>query len=124
MHLGNEIGQIFRVDDTTRIASLGKFVQICVEFDLTKPLKARYNLRDKFGKFQYESLHDLCFTCRKYSHKASKWSFKLPYLACANKLKCHVYKVQNQTGDGSVRGEEENLKEEMGETCFGPWMIA
>lgn len=39
---GNRIARTLKVDKTTLIASRGKFARVCVEVDLTKPLKAGY----------------------------------------------------------------------------------
>lgn len=65
---GNQIGKAVKVDRTTLIASRGKFARVCVEIDLTKPLKAGYSQRGKRWPIQYKGLHSLCFTCGRYGH--------------------------------------------------------
>lgn len=66
------IGRKIKVDDTTLATSRRKFARVCVEIDLNKPLIASYKLRGEEGHFQYEGLHDLCFSCGKYGHKEIK----------------------------------------------------
>lgn len=68
---GNEIGWTRKVDDTTLVASTGKFAGVCMDVYLTKPPKSKIQLRGKMRKIQYEGLHDLCFQCGKYGHRAS-----------------------------------------------------
>lgn len=41
-----------------------------MEVDLRRPLKSRYRLRGDFWKLQYEGLHDICFECGRYGHRA------------------------------------------------------
>lgn len=43
----DQIGRTIKVDDTTIYAMRGKFARVCVEVDLTKPLKGRYRMRGK-----------------------------------------------------------------------------
>lgn len=42
---GERIGKTIKVDDATRAATLGKFARVCVEVELSKPLKAGYKIR-------------------------------------------------------------------------------
>lgn len=43
----DKIGRTIKVDDMTLYESRGKFAHICIEVDLTKPLKAGYRTREK-----------------------------------------------------------------------------
>lgn len=43
--VGNRIEKTLRVDDTTMVVLRGKFASICVEIDLSKPLRGRHRLR-------------------------------------------------------------------------------
>lgn len=47
---GNEIEKTLRVDDVTLVASRGKFTRVCVEVDLSQPLKVGYGLRGRVWK--------------------------------------------------------------------------
>lgn len=44
MELGNKFGKVLRVDETTFIASHGKFSKISIEVDLNKLLRSKFQL--------------------------------------------------------------------------------
>lgn len=69
---GNIIGRTLKVDITTLMASREKFAHVCVELDLTKPLKAGYKPRGCNWRLQYEGLHSVCFDCGKYGHSRDR----------------------------------------------------
>ncbi|XP_058734246.1 uncharacterized protein LOC131605976 [Vicia villosa] len=46
----------------------GKYAQLCVEVDLTKPLLAMFNIEDRMFKLEYEGMHMLCLTCGRFGH--------------------------------------------------------
>lgn len=62
-HAGDRIGRTVKVDRNTLMTSRGKFARVCVEVDLTKPLRAGYKIRGETHPLRYEGLHDLCFVC-------------------------------------------------------------
>lgn len=66
---GDEIGKTIKVNDTTLATIQGRFVRVCVEIDMGKPLKSTYKMRGKDRCLQYEGLHALCFKCSKYGHQ-------------------------------------------------------
>lgn len=41
---------------------------MCVEIDLRKPLLAKYKLKNKIFRIEYEGLHIICFSCGIYGH--------------------------------------------------------
>lgn len=45
---GNEIGRTIMIDIATLLASRGKLVRVCVEFDLKKPLMTRYRMLEEY----------------------------------------------------------------------------
>lgn len=71
---GDRIGKTIRVDDTTREPTCGKFARVCIEVDLTNPLKAGYKMRGRRWRLHYEGLHDLCFVCGQYGHREAACS--------------------------------------------------
>lgn len=73
---GNKIGRTLKVDDATLYVSRGKFARVCVEIDVSKPLKPGYILRERNYHIQYEGLNTLCFDCGHYEHKTSAWPEK------------------------------------------------
>lgn len=115
---GNRIGRTVRVDKTTLIASRGKFARVCVEIDLTKPLRAGYRIKGEMHELQYEGLHDLCFHCGRYGHRLS---------ACPMKGQHNISpKEDNQEKNKptpakeTVHGPESTKKR--GEAVYGEWM--
>lgn len=95
--IGDEIGKTIKVENTTLAISWGKFARVCVELDLGKPLLASYRLRMREWRLQYESLHDLCFSCGKYGPK---------------EVKCPL---MTATKDNTSNGEENNARNSSGE---------
>ncbi|XP_019150319.1 PREDICTED: uncharacterized protein LOC109147133 [Ipomoea nil] len=69
LKVGNKIGRIIKIDDTTSLMTRGKFGRICVEVDISKQLLAKFDLHDKVWLIEYEGLHLVCFKCGIYSHK-------------------------------------------------------
>lgn len=66
---GDRISKTIKVDDTMRATTRGKFARVCVEVDLTKPVKAGYRMRGRQWHLQYEGLHELCFVYGQYRHR-------------------------------------------------------
>ncbi|XP_019153666.1 PREDICTED: uncharacterized protein LOC109150204 [Ipomoea nil] len=68
--IGVKIGRPVRVDHATSHASRGRFVRICVEVDITKPLLSKFTLEGRRRLIAYEGLHLVCFQCGMYGHNA------------------------------------------------------
>lgn len=45
--IGEKIGRPIQIDQTTGMASKGRFARMCIEVDITKPLLAKYKLRKR-----------------------------------------------------------------------------
>ncbi|XP_031097076.1 uncharacterized protein LOC116001330 [Ipomoea triloba] len=69
MRVGDMIGKAKKVDHATSMASRGLFARVCVEVDITKPLLARFTLRNKRRTIEYEGLHLVCFKCGMVGHR-------------------------------------------------------
>lgn len=67
--VGDKLGKTLRVDETTLIASRGKYVWISVEIDFEKPLVAKFRFCKRVRRVEYEGLHAVCFHCGRYGHK-------------------------------------------------------
>lgn len=110
---------MLQVDDTTLTASHGKFAYVCVEIDLSKPLKAGYNLRDQTWKVQYEGLHTLCFHYGRYDHTGSSCPSKpaeerIPEASSKHQ---HASKEMKETVS-IIQAHEDQL-----ESIFGSWTL-
>lgn len=55
-----------RVDQATSLVSRGKFARIWVEVDITKPLLAKFMIRRKARRIEYEGIHLICFNYGVY----------------------------------------------------------
>ncbi|KAL8160268.1 LOW QUALITY PROTEIN: hypothetical protein V2J09_001805 [Rumex salicifolius] len=66
LHLASEIGAPIKVDKKTLFANRGRFARVCVELDLSKPLKGDVFING--DPFMYEGLHSICFHCGKFGH--------------------------------------------------------
>ncbi|KAL4370992.1 hypothetical protein AHAS_Ahas06G0121200 [Arachis hypogaea] len=61
---------MIKIDRTTSIHSRGKFARICVEIDLAKKLVPKISVMGSELNVEYKGLHQICFACGKYGHRA------------------------------------------------------
>ncbi|QHO38097.1 uncharacterized protein DS421_4g117390 [Arachis hypogaea] len=61
--IGNTIRMTLKVDYNTAEQTRGKFARVCVELDLTKPLRPNIKIKGKIAFVEYEGLHTICFQC-------------------------------------------------------------
>lgn len=85
----NKNGRMIRFDKTTLLASHGKFARVCVDIDLTNPLKGatnsegncmRFNLKDSMSfVFIVEDMDIECLRVhQKFSHKVLMGVSRIP----------------------------------------------
>ncbi|XP_031116795.1 uncharacterized protein LOC116020462 [Ipomoea triloba] len=70
MRVGGKIGRPINIDMATSLVSRASFARVCVEVDITKPLLAKFTLRNRVRPIVYEGLHLICFQCGMYGHNA------------------------------------------------------
>lgn len=68
MVIGSAIGIPIRVDEPTLKRDRGRFARLCIEVDLSRPLKGELLVNGELLKLEYENLHVICFTCGCYGH--------------------------------------------------------
>lgn len=68
MKLVNLVGRALYVDSTTITARRGKYARACVEIDLSKPLLAKFQLKHRTYRIEYEGLYNICFDYGIYGH--------------------------------------------------------
>ncbi|XP_019155204.1 PREDICTED: uncharacterized protein LOC109152077 [Ipomoea nil] len=124
--LGDKIGKTIKIDDTTCLASRGKFARICVEIDITKQLLAKFTIEEEEYPIEYEDIHLICFKCGKYGHKSE---------ACGLNEQAQSESTPETAGEDGCNDKESvppqvpdvshqktssktHLKER-----FGPWML-
>ncbi|KAL8162108.1 hypothetical protein V2J09_013597 [Rumex salicifolius] len=66
--ISSTIGIPLRIDSNTLNVTRERFARVCVELDLTKPLKGELFLNGERLEVEYESLHLIYFTCGHYGH--------------------------------------------------------
>ncbi|XVE49009.1 hypothetical protein DITRI_Ditri01bG0047500 [Diplodiscus trichospermus] len=115
MKNGSKIGQPVMVDQATSLASRGKFARICIEVDITKPLLAKFQLRRRIRRIEYEGIHLICFLCGVYGHH---WG------------NCPGVETHKNAESTMVMVDEERRRVETGVDIpaeitknFGPWMM-
>lgn len=66
--IGNRIGKTLRVDNNTLLHQRGKYARLCVDLDLTQPVLALFEIKERYYDIEYEGLHLLCLTCGHFGH--------------------------------------------------------
>lgn len=104
--IGNKLGRAVKIDVHTMTVSRGKYARICVEMDLQKPLVSGVIINGTYIKVEYESLHQICFTCGKYGHRAEE---------CPTN--------QETRGETVPEPPEKRRSDDVPSDPFGPWML-
>ncbi|MCH87312.1 hypothetical protein A2U01_0008179, partial [Trifolium medium] len=107
--IGNRIGRTVKVDRTTQAQARGKYARLCVEVDLTKPLLAMFQIKDRYYKVEYEGLHMLCLVCGTFGH------YKEGCVAKTNNNAWNGEKA-SETNRGEGQGHDVPIQE-------GPWRV-
>ncbi|XP_061370977.1 uncharacterized protein LOC133313599, partial [Gastrolobium bilobum] len=110
--IGNWLGKMIKVDSNTNAHVRGRFARICVELDLSQPLKGDYVLEGFTKQIEYEGLGLICFGCGKYGHSTEN---------------CSAAPKQRSSSD--IHNDDQIHQEEPGNSEFhrskglGPWMV-
>ncbi|XP_026433557.1 uncharacterized protein LOC113330992 isoform X1 [Papaver somniferum] len=76
--IGNEIGKTVKVDGTTENISRRRFVRICIEVDLLKPLLPAVRIGKLIQPIEYEGVSSICFHCGRANHRIDNCPQKQP----------------------------------------------
>ncbi|KAI9082949.1 hypothetical protein K1719_035092 [Acacia pycnantha] len=98
LNLGNSIGKAIRLDIHTAQRARGKFVRMCVELDLTKPLVPEFNVEGQILSVEYESLGSLCSKCGRVRH---------------NQKNCDNFHKRSNEGGMDIEDEGEHVVKEV-----------
>ena len=114
-----------KIDDATSNISRRLYARVCVEIDLCKPLRAKFELRRKVRRIEYEGIHLVCFGCGMYGHRKdtcpleNKETTAMPEENQANSSdKNQEDRCDNQAAECAQLFNPEIVEE------FGPWMLA
>ncbi|KAL5742374.1 hypothetical protein ACOSP7_029106 [Xanthoceras sorbifolium] len=66
--LGGILGKTCRVDQITEAQSRGRYARLCIEIDISKPLRSYMKVDGKIIRIEYENLSMVCFLCGKVGH--------------------------------------------------------
>ncbi|XVF63619.1 hypothetical protein PTKIN_Ptkin09bG0101200 [Pterospermum kingtungense] len=125
MKVREKIRRFVRVNEATSLISRGKFARLCVEVDITKPLLARFKLRRRIRRIEYEGIHLVCFHCSVYGHRKD---IRTSYLAETRRA--------NQDSNGDVPEEKDEQARKVDEVRkevdirlkimenYRPWILA
>ncbi|XVE77750.1 hypothetical protein DITRI_Ditri13aG0087600 [Diplodiscus trichospermus] len=69
LRIGQLIGKPLKMNTTTLSTARGRFMRVCMEVDLEKPLLSKFRFRRKVHRIEYEALHLVCFHCGRYGHQ-------------------------------------------------------
>ncbi|GKV02570.1 hypothetical protein SLEP1_g14996 [Rubroshorea leprosula] len=81
--LGNQVGRIILVDETTLLATCGQYAKVCVEVDLAEQLVSMVDLYDGVDPtpmlltVAYD-LNNVCFHCGEFGHKKTVCPYRQP----------------------------------------------
>ena len=71
--LVSNFGRLLKINEQTLNLSLAKYVRVCVELDLSQPLRRGFWIGDEehrvFVVVQYERLPTFCYNCRLIGHE-------------------------------------------------------
>lgn len=105
--IGNMIGKTIKVDKNTTQVEGGKYVRICVEVNLTKPLLTTFTIKVRMFKIEYKCLHFLCLSHGRIDHYNE---------GCPEKKQ--MKDAMNDVGSAGV--DQRNVNYDEGETSSRP----
>lgn len=106
------MGHTVRDDEAMEEASKAKYVRLCVEVNLAKPLIATFRMRRGIWRIEYEGIHLVCFHYGKYGHKDANYPAKEEEGDKLGRME-NVYAVR----------EEAPIHRSKVIEGFGPWML-
>lgn len=118
--IGKILGDVVKVDPLTIGQSRGKFARVCIEIDLSKPLRPVVEVQNIAYHVVYEGISMICFECGCFGHPKDK----CPSIVTAKvDVSSHqdpseVENVPNAQSEVEMHASEDIVKEDM-----GPWML-
>ena len=109
--IGQKIGRVLKIDNTTKNVERGQYTRMCVEVDLTKPLLSKFRLSGRVWGIQYEGLKMICFKCGKQGHKED---------ACM--IDTDTSQVESSHKSNTSTGNDRSSSEVQNRS-YGSWML-
>ena len=113
LKIGRAIGPVLHIDAHTANGARGRFVQMCIQVNLDKPLVRSMYLGKLKQIIQYEGVESLCFECGRIGHKKEECPFTV-------REPTNVVQVEQ-----SMEATPKEAKQPAGKSHddFGEWMI-
>lgn len=92
MRISSKVGNFTKIDEATNLVSRGRFVRLCVEVDITKLFLAKFSLRNKIRRIEYEGIDLVWFKCNVYGHSSDKCKQGVMEITKARTMEEHVGK--------------------------------
>ncbi|OMO90964.1 reverse transcriptase [Corchorus capsularis] len=112
--IASTVGRVIRLDKTTETVDRGGFARVCVDLDLTAPLKSFVHIGDLIQRVEYEGLHLICFSCGQFGHRKD---------ACSMSPTMSSTSVDGSEPSGGNSASSQNPDVSSSTPGFGPWMI-
>lgn len=125
--VGNRLRKILRIDETTLLASRGRFARVSIEVDLDQPLISKFMFRRRLRRMEYEGLHSVCFQCGRYGHRKEHCPESTQQPDPNNPQENMKAQPDNQIRDTNMDfPEEENIELTRPKLFnkYGEWMLA
>ncbi|KAL5842634.1 hypothetical protein ACOSQ3_013237 [Xanthoceras sorbifolium] len=102
----------------TELQARGRFARLCVEIDISQPLRITLKVDGRYVRVEYESLGLICFNCGRVGHGKD---------SCRKGTQEHHEATRRQSGSTEERVVV-NQKAEASQVSstpkeFGPWMV-
>lgn len=65
----DRIGKTVKVDKNTLTKEIGKYVRLCIQVDLNKPLLAKFSIKGRRYKVEYEDSHMMYLSYGRFGHR-------------------------------------------------------
>ncbi|KAL8159488.1 LOW QUALITY PROTEIN: hypothetical protein V2J09_001025 [Rumex salicifolius] len=98
--IASGIGNPIKVDPKTLYSNMGRFVRICVEVNLEKPLKGMVLINGDRFLIEYEGLPAICYDCVRFGHVKTG----CPYRGTTMNRPLAENQVDNQGDEGAATG--------------------
>lgn len=72
IRIAEKLGKPIKVDHATSLTNRGMFARVCIEVDITKPLKSKFMVKRKVRVVEYEGMHLICFNWGMHGH-SKEW---------------------------------------------------
>jgi hypothetical protein len=75
--IGNQLGQVLKIDARTSDNVRGRYARLCIQIDLDQPLIPKIRIGELLQRIQYEGISSLCVECGCMGHKAASCPSKI-----------------------------------------------